>query len=310
MAEIAEMIGVSRQRVAQLIESYDDFPTPEADLAGGRVWSRTLVERWIATHPERTGHRDKRERSDWDVDDAPPSKGSFSKFSDEAKEAIVLAQEEARLFMHNYIGTEHLLIGLLAMKEGAAWAVLSQLDVSIDVVRDHLREMIGLGDETPRGHIPFTPRAKKVLEIALREALQLGHDLVGPEHVLLALVREGEGVAWQILVKCGLKKSEVRNAVLEKSRLWVPPRGKKVRGRGRRRRDETLSCSFCGKLQAEVDKLVAGPGVYICDECIALCNEIIDEYAAQKQPQAVETQDVVMRLKRLERAIARLEEKF
>lgn len=217
MAEIAEMLGVSRQRVAQLVESYADFPQPEAELTSGRVWSRTAVETWIATHPNRgpgrPETRDRPRRRRKRTRDRGPV--SFTRFTDRAKRAVVKAQEEARLLNHNYIGTEHILLGLLSIGEGLAWKVLSRLEVSVDVVRERIREMVGVGSETPTGHIPFTPRSKKVLELALREALSLSHNYIGTEHVLLAIVREGEGVASQILVGLGLNEKELRRAVLD-----------------------------------------------------------------------------------------------
>jgi predicted DNA-binding transcriptional regulator AlpA len=304
MAEIAEMLGVSRQRVAQLIAAYDDFPPPDVELAGGRIWSRTLVERWISEHPDRPTGRPETQA----VDDEPdePGGGLFSRFSDQARDVIIKAQEEARLFRHNYLGTEHILLGLLGLEEGPAWTALSRLDVTIDVVRDHLREMIGRGSDVPTGHIPFTPRSKKVLEIALREALQTGHDEIGTDDLLLALVREGDGVAWQILVKCGLKKSEVRSTVTETGRMTVARPPRVIRGRRGRRREEVRKCSFCGKAQGDVEKLIAGPGVYICDVCVVLCAEIIADDPAAKAKDSKPAHDVMTRLERLENIVARL----
>ena len=129
----------------------------------------------------------------------------FERFTDRARRVVVLAQEEARLLNHNYIGTEHLLLGLIDEEEGvAARGVLESLDVSLADARAQVEEIIGHGGQSPSGHIPFTPRAKKVLEMALREALQLGHNYIGTEHILLGLIREGEGVAAQVLSTFGL----------------------------------------------------------------------------------------------------------
>jgi ATP-dependent Clp protease ATP-binding subunit ClpC len=128
---------------------------------------------------------------------------------------VVLAQEEARLLNHNYIGTEHLLLGLIHEGEGLAAKALESLGVSLDQVRSQVEDMIGVGTATPQGHIPFTPRAKKVLELSLREALQLGHNYIGTEHILLGLLREGEGVAAQVLMKMGLDMQKVRQTVLQ-----------------------------------------------------------------------------------------------
>jgi ATP-dependent Clp protease ATP-binding subunit ClpC len=139
----------------------------------------------------------------------------FERFTDRARRVVVLAQEEARLLNHNYIGTEHLLLGLIHEGEGLAAKALESLGVSLDQVRSQVEDMIGVGTATPQGHIPFTPRAKKVLELSLREALQLGHNYIGTEHILLGLLREGEGVAAQVLMKMGLDMQKVRQTVLQ-----------------------------------------------------------------------------------------------
>jgi ATP-dependent Clp protease ATP-binding subunit ClpA len=127
----------------------------------------------------------------------------------------VLAQEEARLLNHNYIGTEHILLGLIHEGEGVAAKALESLGISLEAVRAQVEEIIGQGQSAPTGHIPFTPRAKKVLELSLREALQLGHNYIGTEHILLGLIREGEGVAAQVLVKLGADLSRVRQQVVQ-----------------------------------------------------------------------------------------------
>ncbi len=127
----------------------------------------------------------------------------------------MLAQEEARLLHHNYIGTEHILLGLIHEGEGVAAKALESLGISLEAVRAQVEEIIGHGGSAPSGHIPFTPRAKKVLELSLREALQLGHNYIGTEHILLGLIREGEGVAAQVLVKLGADLSRVRQQVIQ-----------------------------------------------------------------------------------------------
>jgi ATP-dependent Clp protease ATP-binding subunit ClpC len=139
----------------------------------------------------------------------------FEKFSDRARRVVVLSQEEARLLNHNYIGTEHILLGLVHEDEGVAARALRSLNVRLDAVRGEVEEIIGQGGSPPSDHIPFTPRAKKVLELSLREAIQLGHNYIGTEHVLLGLVREGEGVACQVLVKLGAELPKVRARVLQ-----------------------------------------------------------------------------------------------
>ena len=139
----------------------------------------------------------------------------FERFTDRARRVVVLAQEEARALNHNYIGTEHILLGLIQEGEGVAAKALESMGISLDAVRTEVKEIIGSGGNPPSGYIPFTPRAKKVLELALREALQLGHKYIGTEHILLGLIREGEGVAAQVLVKLGADLSRVRQQVIQ-----------------------------------------------------------------------------------------------
>jgi ATP-dependent Clp protease ATP-binding subunit ClpC len=138
----------------------------------------------------------------------------FEQFTDQARRVVVLAQEEARMLNHNYIGTEHLLLGLIDEGEGVAAQALESLGISLEDVQEQVEEIIGHGSSTPTGHIPFTPRAKKVLELSLREALQLGHKHIGTEHLLLGLIREGEGVAAQVLIKMGGDLNMVRQRVI------------------------------------------------------------------------------------------------
>jgi ATP-dependent Clp protease ATP-binding subunit ClpA len=139
----------------------------------------------------------------------------FERFTDRARRVVVLAQEEARMLNHNYIGTEHILLGLIHEGEGVAAKALESLGISLEAVRQQVEEIIGQGQQAPSGHIPFTPRAKKVLELSLREALQLGHNYIGTEHILLGLIGEGEGVAAQVLVKLGADLNRVRQQVIQ-----------------------------------------------------------------------------------------------
>ncbi len=138
----------------------------------------------------------------------------FERFTDRARRVVVLAQEEARMLNHNYIGTEHILLGLIHEGEGVAAKALESLGISLEAVRQQVEEIIGQGQQAPSGHIPFTPRAKKVLELSLREALQLGHNYIGTEHILLGLIREGDGVAAQVLTKLGADLNRVRQQVI------------------------------------------------------------------------------------------------
>jgi ATP-dependent Clp protease ATP-binding subunit ClpA len=139
----------------------------------------------------------------------------FERFTDRARRVMVLAQEEARLLNHNYIGTEHLLLGLAHDGQGVAAKALEVLGIRLETLRAQVEEIIGQGQSAPTGHIPFTPRAKKVLELSLREAKQLDHNYIGTEHILLGLIREGEGVAAQVLVQLGANLSRTRQQVIQ-----------------------------------------------------------------------------------------------
>ncbi len=137
----------------------------------------------------------------------------FERFTERARQVVVLAQEEARTLRHNYIGTEHILLGLLREEEGLAARVLESLDITVERVRAQVVRIVGSGEEVTSGQIPFTPRAKRVLELALREALSLGHDYIGTEHILLGLVRENDGVAARILLDFGADSETIRREV-------------------------------------------------------------------------------------------------
>src|SRR5512133_892384 len=156
----------------------------------------------------------------------------FERFTDRARRVVVLAQEEARMLNHNYIGTEHILLGLIHEGEGVAAKALESMNISLDAVREQVQEIIGQGQAAPTGHIPFTPRAKKVLELSLREALQLGHNYIGTEHILLGLIREGEGVAAQVLQKLGADLNRVRQTVIQLLSGYTGGKGEQVAAGG------------------------------------------------------------------------------
>jgi ATP-dependent Clp protease ATP-binding subunit ClpA len=139
----------------------------------------------------------------------------FERFTDRARRVLVLAQEEARLLQHSYVGTEHLLLGLIHEGEGLASKALESLGISLEAAREKVEETIGPVGSAPTGVPPFTPRSKKVLELSLREALQLGHNYIGTEHILLGIVREGQGVAAQVLFSLGADMSRVRQQVIQ-----------------------------------------------------------------------------------------------
>ena len=173
----------------------------------------------------------------------------FERFTDRARRVVVLAQEEARHLDHNYIGTEHILLGLIHEREGVAAQAVESLDISLEAVRAQVVEIVGQGAEEPSGHIPFTPRAKKVLELSLREALALGHNYIGTEHILLGLVREGEGVAAQVLIKLGASFDRVRQQVVQLLAGIV--KGEQVAGMPSRISQQQAMAMVAG-----------GPGVY------------------------------------------------
>ena len=137
----------------------------------------------------------------------------FERFTDRARRVVVLAQEESQRLSHNYIGTEHLLLGLLAERDGVAARALESLDVTLTAAREQVEEIIGLGEQKPHGHIPFTPRAKKILELSLREALTMGSEVIDTQHLLLGLIDEGDGVGAQILQRLGATAQAVRETV-------------------------------------------------------------------------------------------------
>ena len=162
----------------------------------------------------------------------------FERFTDRARRAVELAQEEARRLNHNYIGTEHILLGLIREGEGVAARALESLGISLEAVRQQVEKIIGRGQQAPSGHIPFTPRAKKVLELSLREAKALGHNYIGTEHILLGLIREGSGVAAQVLVKLGADLNRARQQVVE---LLHGYHGEDVTGEGPPLPDDALT---------------------------------------------------------------------
>jgi ATP-dependent Clp protease ATP-binding subunit ClpC len=178
----------------------------------------------------------------------------FERFTDRARRVVVLAQEAARMLNHNYIGTEHILLGLIYEEEGVAAKALDSLGISPDAVRQQVEEIIGQGQSVPTGHIPFTPRAKKVLELSLREALELGHNYIGTEHILLGLLREGEGVAAQVLEKLGASLDRVREKVLDilggEEQSAEAASGREARGKGL----DPESGPYCPRCRARLEE--------------------------------------------------------
>ena len=173
----------------------------------------------------------------------------FERFTDRARRVVVLAQEESQRLSHNYIGSEHLLLGLLAEQEGVAARALQSLNVTLTAAREQVEEMIGPGQQTPHGHIPFTPRAKKILELALREALTMGSQVIDTEHLLLGLIDEGDGVGAQILQRLGATAQAVREAVARL--ISADPEAAEVTGPG----SEPRAVSVGRRVLTRVDAL-------------------------------------------------------
>ncbi len=205
----------------------------------------------------------------------------FERFTDRSRRVLVLAQEESRLLNHGFIGTEHILLGLLHERDGIAAQALTQMDIALDAVRERVEELLGVTGTVQTGSPPFTPRAKKVLELSLREALQLGHNYIGTEHILLGLVREGEGVAAQVLVSLGADLHRVRQAVIRLLADTVDPESEAPREAVEMtsgswtsravvgfRRSKIVKCSFCGREPPETGRLIAGENAYICEHCL------------------------------------------
>jgi hypothetical protein len=192
----------------------------------------------------------------------------FQRFTDRARKVVVLAQEEARMLNHDYVGTEHILLGLIHEGEGVAAKALESLGISLEAVRQQVGEIAGRGEQAPPGHIPFTPRAKKVLELTLRESLQLGHSYIGTEHILLGLIREGEGTAAQVLVRLGADLNRVRQQVIQ---LLHGHQGKEPASAGLRRGrvpPDVLArlTAIESRLSAIEQRVGSGPGTRDLDE--------------------------------------------
>jgi hypothetical protein len=213
----------------------------------------------------------------------------FERFSDDARRVVVLAQEEARLLNHNYIGTEHLLLALLSRDaDGIATQGLLSAGITYERARAEVVEIIGHGGSAPSGHIPFTTRAKQVLELSLREALERGDDEIRSEHLLLGMIREGSGVGVQALVKLGVDLSHLRHRVLGLRGVRGPEPKRAVargamsahavlRGAPGPGRDRPVPrCSFCGRSEDKLTHVVVAGGVLLCDQCVHDAAEQLD----------------------------------
>jgi ATP-dependent Clp protease ATP-binding subunit ClpC len=194
----------------------------------------------------------------------------LERFTDQARRVVVLAEEEARMLDHNWIGTEHLLLGVLRQGDGVAARALESLGISLEPVRQQVEEIIGPGQQPPAEQIPFTPRSKKVLELSLRESLQLGQDRVGTEHILLGLIREADGVAAQVLVRLGADLNQVRQQVIELVRGQRPQSGRRPPGEVTPVIwMQTRLDMFQGRLAAVEQRVGIGPDAGDLDEQLA-----------------------------------------
>ena len=223
----------------------------------------------------------------------------LERFTDQARRVVVLAEEEARMLDHNWIGTEHLLLGVLREGDGVAARTLASLGISLQPVRQQVEEIIGPVQQVPAEHIPFTPRSKKVLELSLRESLQLGHDRVGTGHLLLGLIREGDGVAAQVLVRLGADLNQLRQQVIELVSDLRPQSGRRPES-GRRPPREVVPVMwmqarlnmFGGRLAAVEQRVGIGPDTSDLDEQIAqVCREKESAIDARDYEQAAQRRD-------------------
>lgn len=212
----------------------------------------------------------------------------FERFTDRARRVLVLAQEEARFLNHSFIGTEHLLLGLVREEDGIAAQALEALGISLETARQRVEEATGIGGSAPSGSPPFTPRAKKVLELSLRESLQLGHSYIGTEHMLLGLVREGEGTAVQVLAGLGADLSQVRQQVIQRLSGYRGTEGTELPGLPGTRPTgfgksgmsagvlNRRRCALCGRSLSETAHFVEGARGRACEECIRTGAELLD----------------------------------
>ena len=251
VAEIAAMLGLTRQRVNQLIQSAD-FPAPEAELSAGRIWTREAIEAWVASHPDRAHEA---------------GTAMFGGFTNGARAVVVRAQEEARSLRHGYIGTEHLLLAVLSDAAPVVRQRLATIGVERAGILADVEARCPAGPVAPTGHIPFTPRSKTILA----EAAAMAGGPVEPEHLARATVRLEDGVAADLVrTRTALGQSDLVAAV---DRLLGADGGVQLADAGEG--DGPARCSFCGQGREEVRKLIAGPGMSICDQCVDLCNRII-----------------------------------
>jgi predicted DNA-binding transcriptional regulator AlpA len=263
VSEIATILGVSRQRVHQLIEEAADFPMPEAELSAGKVWSRAAVDAWRASHPERLVGSEARTL--------------MYDFSDASRRVIGRAQDESRRLGHPWLGTEHLALALMSGDVPDVRSALGTLKVEREPFE---AEVLAEAPSAPRpdGPVPFTQRAMIALQSAVSAAKSTGSQVAEPRHIAGAIAVDHESLAARAMAKLSeLAPQDLEDALtrgLEAANAPVSAVSSERTG-AQGRLD--VSCSFCNKSQVSVRKLIAGPGIYICDECVGLCSDILDE---------------------------------
>jgi ATP-dependent Clp protease ATP-binding subunit ClpA len=227
----------------------------------------------------------------------------FERFTDRARNVVVLAQEEARMLDHNYIGTEHILLGLIHESQGLAARALESMGIGLEPVRQAVEEIVGRGKKSPSGHIPFTARAKKVLELSLREALQLSHNYIGTEHILLGLIREGEGVATRVLVDLGADLNSIRQRViqLQADNPATEEMPRAARARAAARADAAESA------RAEAAAMRAGAAQ---DEAARLEGALAEATRADNSAQARKLDEILSRLDSISDQLATIERRL
>lgn len=286
VAEIAAMLGVSRQRVDQLAAA-EDFPPPLAELAAGRIWARAAVEEWMAGEPARLPGGE--------------AGGLAAKFSEATRRTLVSAQEIARRLKHSWVGTEHLLLAVLSGDARTdVVAAASKLGIQFEEAERAVTRLVPRGDAEVVGTIAFTPRTAACLELAQGLAADEGADAIEPRHLLAALAQEGAGVAASVMAEISGQRAEQLGAGLAVALKAETRRGSRWRAT---KAAPDWKCSFCSKVKDHAKKLIAGPGVAICDECIELCDDILREEEGRPSPDlGAQLSEIAGQLDKLARA--------
>lgn len=291
VSELAAILGVSRQRVHQIIEEAKDFPAPEAELSAGKVWSRAAVDAWRASHPERLVEAGARPL--------------MYDFSDASRRVIGRAQDEARRLGHAWLGTEHLALAMMSTDSPDVLGALAALGIERGAFEAEVVSAAPPG-QAPDVPVPFTERAMAALRAAIASARSGGSQVAEPRHIAVAVVADQDGLAARAmtrLAKVDLEAFE-RSLTLSLDKANAPVTvvsGERTRARA----GHDVSCSFCNKPARQVHRLIAGPGVYICNECVSLCDDILDEDRVAR-PVGAARQAVATRLEAIANEVAGL----